>query len=424
MIVTKIKKAIYALADRWVPLRNLLIKLVKLKRSLKFLYFYLRKKPLLDNVIMLEAFGGRSYGCNPKALYTELVENPRYKDYIKIWSFRKPEEFKYLENNENTRVIKYRSREYYRYYSRAKYWISNYRLPQEIRKRPDQLFLQTWHGVPLKKLGYDIKDYQAVTVTTKQLQEEYTKAALMYTYIVSPSRYYTEKLTSAYNLKAIHKEDIFIEAGYPRNDHLYKYTEEELKKIREDLMLPSYKKIILYCPTYRDNQYKLGQGNTYELGIDFERLKEELSGEYVVLFRTHYLISSAFNFNGYEGFLIDVSSYQDINDLYMVSDMLITDYSSVMFDYGILKKPMIFYMYDLEDYKNNLRDFYLDIEELPGPIALNQPELIKAIRDQGNSFIYDEKYKEFNKKHNYLNGPETSEVILNKFITNYGGRRL
>lgn len=106
--------------------------------------------------------------------------------------------------------------------------------------------------------------------------------------------------------------------------------------------------------------------------MDFDALRQELGDEYVILFRVHYLVASKFSFDDYEGFIYNVSNYDDINHLYLIADLLITDYSSVFFDYGILKKPMLFYMYDLEDYKDSIRGFYFGIDKLPGKIITKE----------------------------------------------------
>lgn len=108
--------------------------------------------------------------------------------------------------------------------------------------------------------------------------------------------------------------------------------------------------MILYAPTFRDNQHTSGIGYTYNLGINFDELAV-LADNYIILFRTHYFITNLFDFNKYKGFVYDVSNYDDINELYLISDILITDYSSVFFDFANLKKPIIFYMYDLDEYK-------------------------------------------------------------------------
>ena len=133
-------------------------------------------------------------------------------------------------------------------------------------------------------------------------------------------------------------------------------------------------------------------------------------------FRAHYFISGRIDFSKYAGFVYDVSNVEDVNELYVISDILITDYSSVFFDYANLKRPIIFYMYDYEEYKNELRDFYIDVNELPGRIVRDENELADAIEGSLNDFNVDNKYLQFNNKFNYLDGSDSSRRALEKII--------
>jgi CDP-glycerol glycerophosphotransferase len=188
---------------------------------------------------------------------------------------------------------------------------------------------------------------------------------------------------------------------------------KDIDNLKKDLSIDSSKKIILYAPTWRDNQHISGQGYTYDLNIDFGKLREEFGDEYIILFRAHYFISNNIDLSEYEGFVYDVSKYDDINELYVISDILITDYSSVFFDYANLKRPIMFYMYDFDEYKNNMRDFYIDIDELPGPIAKTQNELIEAIKNvETYQKDYGEKYKAFYDKYDYLDDGNASQRLL------------
>ena len=196
---------------------------------------------------------------------------------------------------------------------------------------------------------------------------------------------------------------------------MYNYKKSDIGKLKEKFKIEKNKKIILYAPTWRDDEHTSGVGYTYKLGVDFDELKKEIGNEYVILFRAHYLVANSFDFERYKDFVIDVSNVDDINELYLVSDLLITDYSSVFFDFANLKKPIIFYMYDLEKYKGELRGFYIDLDELPGKIAKNEDELINEIH-KIKEFEYDEKYKRFNKKFNYLDDGQASKRVIEECI--------
>ena len=153
--------------------------------------------------------------------------------------------------------------------------------------------------------------------------------------------------------------------GYPRNDVLVtrQNDTEYIEQIKKDLNLPKDKKVIMYAPTWRDDEFvKKGQ-YLFDLKINLANLKEQIGDDYVILLRMHYLIANALDLTGYDDFAIDVSNYNDISELYLISDALITDYSSVMFDYGILKRPQFFFAYDIEKYDKGLRGFYMNYME-------------------------------------------------------------
>ena len=213
----------------------------------------------------------------------------------------------------------------------------------------------------------------------------------------SPSEFYSEKIASAFHLKEEGKEQVLLEMGYPRNDDLVKFSDMDCEKARQELRIPKGKKVILYAPTWRENQHLPGEGYQFQLPVDFKRWREVLGGEYVVLFRAHYFISNSFDFEAFQGFVYDVSQMDDINPLYLAADVLITDYSSVFFDYANLRRPILFFMYDYEQYKHEMRDFYFDIHMLPGPVLMNQEEVLKTLKNLPDMVDkYEKKYAEFN----------------------------
>lgn len=236
-------------------------------------------------------------------------------------------------------------------------------------------------------------------------------------YLVSPSKFTTEKLSSAFNLNGNNPNVKIIEEGYPRNDFLSNYTEEEAVKIKKSLGLENEtRKILLYAPTWRDNQHSVGVGYTYEIGASFDKLQESLGKDFVMLFRPHYLVANKFDFAKYKDFVVDVTEYEDINELYVISDMLMTDYSSVFFDYSKLQRPITFFMYDLEDYKDNIRGFYIDINELPGNIYEKEKGVIEELLRMKDEFELDQKYHDFNDKYTYLERGIASKKLLEEVI--------
>lgn len=367
-----------------------------------------------DKTIIFSCFNGKTYTCSPKAIYEYMVNSDKYKDYNYIWGFKEYEKYQYLEKNRNTKVIKQNSKLYYKSLAKSKYWIFNYKIPDYLYPKKKQVFVQCWHGTPLKRLGFDLVHFDNKLNTINGMKKRYKIEAKKFSYFISPSKYSTEKFISAWNLKEIGKENIIIEKGYPRNDFLFNYTQKDVNKIKRQLGIENTnKKIILYAPTYRGDQHTSGVGYTYKEEVDFEKLKEKLQDRYIILFRPHYFIANVFDFERYKGFVINVADIDDINELYIISDILITDYSSVFFDYANLKRPMIFHMYDLEHYRDKSNGFYFDVEkELPGKITRTDDELIDEILRIGEDFVYSEKYKKFNDKFNYLDdGSATNRTV-------------
>ena len=411
MVKKQIKKIATDISKKNILFRKTFRKLIYFKRKIKYLKYYY-KYDVDDKMIFFEAYNGRNYACSPKALYEYMIKNKKFNDYKFVWAFKNVNQHKILKNK-NTIVVKTNSKEYFKYLSLSKYWIVNSLIDVSIKKKKNQIYLQCWHGTPLKKLRYDIEVKGAVLNTISEIRKRNDLDAIKFDYFISPSKFCTEKFISAFNLKKLGKDNIIVEKGYPRNDYLFNYKKEDIDKIKKLLKLPKGKKVILYAPTFRDNQHTSGVGYTYNLGINFDKMQKELSKDYIILFRTHYFVSNSFDFSKYDKFIYDVSKYDDINDLYIISDLLITDYSSVFFDFANLKKPMLFYMYDLDDYKNNLRDFYFDLNILPGPIVKQEDDLIKEIKNIDNyDELYHDKYIKFNKKFNYLDDGKSTERVV------------
>lgn len=350
-----------------------------------------------EKKVFFITFSGRGYSDSPKAMYEYMMKAPEYKDYKFVWSFREPERFEFLKN-ERTEVVKYRSKAENKALRTSKYWISNYRMLDHQHPKKNQVYVQCWHGTPLKRLGYDLSASDNAMNSMQEIRQKYRTDAAKFSYLVSPSPFTTKVFATAWNLVETGQTDKIIEEGYPRNDRLINATPEEVKKLRQNLGVDD-KKVILYAPTWRDNQHTSGTGYTYKTEVDFDKLKDELGDEYVILFRAHYLVANSFDFDKYKDFVVDVSSYSDINELYLAADILITDYSSVFFDYSNLGKPIIFYMYDLEQYAGELRGFYISLDELPGPIVRDEDHLLAEIH-ACDGWSPDEKYQSFCAKYN------------------------
>ena len=405
----KIKMGATRLVNSTAYGKELAVRLRNLVMSVRYRIFYALPYSVDKNLILFESYCGRQYACSPRAIYEELQRRKEGKKYRIVWAFEEPERYRGMLEAGNVRLVKYHSREHMRCYASAGYWIINFRTPAGVRKKKGQVCVQTWHGTPLKKIGCDRINRQDIPAADRRTHGYYRKEGRQLDYLVSPSSFYTEKLGSALGMKRM--EGRILEVGYPRNDCLFSFTQQDVAAIKEELGIPKDKKVVLYAPTWRDNQHEAGVGYTYSMGLDLKGLEEELAPDHVILFRVHYMVRRLLGFREYEGFLYDVSDYSDISRLYMIADLLVTDYSSVFFDFANLKRPMLFYMYDYREYKEELRDFYFDISLLPGPVIQEEGNLGRAIRELEETFVYDEKYEAFNEKFNPHPGPCSGKVL-------------
>lgn len=203
--------------------------------------------------------------------------------YRYVWVFQEPDRFRWLEERyPGTAVVKWASPDYQRAMATAKYWIFNYRVSDHIWPRPDQVYLECWHGTPLKRLGYDLTTHGNVMNSVSEIRQKYDLDAAKFRYILSPSPFATEKFISAWNLRAIGKEDAVIQEGYPRNDFLLNHTQEDVDRVKRELHITREetggRRVILYAPTWRDNQHDSSIGYSYQLGVDFDQLRRDLGG--------------------------------------------------------------------------------------------------------------------------------------------------
>ena len=213
--------------------KNLIFR--KIFRNFLNIYRFIRYKirgigiKVHNKTVLFSAFDGKSYADSPKALYLNMQNNQKFKDYNFIWVFKEPENYRYLEKNINTRIVKRGTKEHEQYLSKAKFWFCNHRVLDHQFPRKKQVYVQCWHGTPLKKLGFDLEKTDNALNTLKELQYKYKIDAKKFKYMISPSKFTTEKFRTAFDLKKLKKENCIIEEGYPRNDFLLNYTKEDVK---------------------------------------------------------------------------------------------------------------------------------------------------------------------------------------------------
>ncbi len=365
------------------------------------------KKPIEEKWVIFECFFGKTYGDNPKGIYEYIAKNMP-EGYRLIWSMEKPghSNIPYAH-----KTVKRNGLRYAYYLARCKYIVFNTKQPGWMKKRDGQVFVETWHGTPLKRLAFDMEDNFSASPGYKQQIYGLTRK---WDYLVSANSFSTEKFRSCFMYKGK-----MLEYGYPRNDILHRPDRDEVAaSIRAKLGIPADKKTILYAPTWRDDEYYGAGQYKFTLKLELPKLRAALGDEYVILLRTHYYIADKLDVTGMEGFAYNLSKYDDIADIYLISDICITDYSSVFFDYANLRRPMLFYTYDIDKYRDMLRGFYFDMEAtVPGPLLYTTEEVIEAIKDiDAVSSRFADRYNEFYERFCGWEDGHASENIVRQVI--------
>ncbi|WP_375491727.1 CDP-glycerol glycerophosphotransferase family protein [uncultured Jatrophihabitans sp.] len=339
--------------------------------AMRRLYPLLRLLPVDDNLVFFESGMGKQYADSPRRIYEELLR--RELPLRKVWSFVTPTPLP----DRDTKTVERHSLAYYYYLARARYWVSDQSFPYYVTRRPDGIYVQTWHGTPLKRMLHDL---DSVHGRDNGYAYRATTAAAQWGTLVSPSPFTTQALRSAFRYTG----DV-LEVGYPRNDVLQGPGAAEIgERVRRRLGIRPEQRVVLYAPTFRDDQTMAPGQFTFALPFDLDKLYQQLGGEAgdtVLLLRMHVHVRNKLEVPEHlRGFARDVSRHPDIQELYLAADVLVTDYSSVFFDYATLRRPIVFYAYDLAAYRDVLRGFYLDYDtELPGPIVTTQDDLADTL---------------------------------------------
>ena len=358
--------------------------------------------PLNKNMIFMESFAGEYYGGNPKYLYEYMLKKGMDKKYSFVWSYSGNEEIP-----GNPIIVNKESLDYYKYLAEAKYWINNNAFPIK-RKRKGNVYLQTWHGTPLKKLGWDVE----IPGPEMKGREEFYKESRNWDYLISSNEYSTEKFGSAFKF-----EEETLELGYPINDIYFNNNSKEIEELKNKFNIPHDKKVILYAPTWKDDERSKDNVRYFNLDIDLEKLYDKLKDDYVIILKTHYFVSKSLKIDErLNDFVIDLSFYDDVCQLCLISDILITDYSSVFFDYAHSRRPILFFVPDLEHYVSEVRGLYLNMEtDMPGPLIKDNDYLIECIENiDAVEKEYKERYDKFYEKFCSICKGHSSEEIIKR----------
>ncbi len=343
-------------------------------RALRRLYTAMRKLPLDRNLVVFEANMGTIYGDSPKYVYEELRRS--HPGMKAVWVLPRD----HRPPHPGVRVVNRGTAAYLQVLARAAFWVDNQTFPRYVRKRPGQRYLQTWHGIPLKKMGHDEPGKPPPV-------QRPDRGVGAWDELVVPNPYFEQTFVPAYRYtKGL------VRYGTPRNDPLVdgSLTREEA---RRRLDLPSDARVVLYAPTFRqDNRSPKVAVRPH---FDVAAILRSLDDNTFLLLRPHYLNRITVPGSAKHR-AMDVSDVEDVNLLYVAADVLVTDYSSVMFDFALLRKPIIFYIYDYAEYLSTRGTYFDLIEEAPGPLVSTTQELASALGSaEADRAGYTEAYERF-----------------------------
>lgn len=337
----------------------------------------------------------RKFNDSPRSLYEYMLAHPdKYGQYKCVWA---------LEDPANAEVpgtpikVKSDTLEYFKYTLKAKYWVTCVNIERGLHyKKRSCRYLNTWHGTPFKHVGNDAggrNDYDFGSID-------------LFCYA---SGFEKEIYKRAFKVR----EEALIPTGLPRNDELYRVTPQEISVLKRRLDLPENKKIILYAPTWRDSTDN-GKTCAIKPPVDAKKWESALKDDYVVLFRMHAYTNTLLGLE-FNDTLRDYSTYPNVNDLFKVADILISDYSASMADYSILERPILCFAYDYDEYKGE-RGLYVDYKtDMPSGVLRSEDEVLNYIKTLDYQEECDKTKKMIKEKLIHLGGNAT-EMCLEKLF--------
>lgn len=343
---------------------------IKYSQPIYALYFYIGSFVLgllklfvrvREDRILFMSFGGKKYDDSPRSIYLRMIEDERFGNKEIIWIFDDPASVEIprgrkIKNNTFAFILAALS---------SKIWIHNSSVERGLSfKQKETINFNTWHGTPIKKMGTDIAG------SNKSFR---SKSSSRTDIMLAQGAYEADIFSRVFRIP---RSDFRI-VGLPRNDGLVNTPEERIMQLKAILEIPEDKRVILYAPTFREYDKNDSKECVLDLPVDFSYWREILGGEYVLLFRAHYEIVKQMQFRE-DGFCRDMSGYPVLSDLMLVSDVLVSDYSSIFFDYSVMHKPMLGFTYDYDRYARE-RGMYFDIREEIDCFQ-NETELVAALR--------------------------------------------
>ncbi|GIN73216.1 hypothetical protein J14TS2_36910 [Bacillus sp. J14TS2] len=370
----------------------------RVKKHIIFvIQYFFQFLPIKKNKLFFFSYYGSQYGCNPKYITEYIIEHIPKDKFDIVWAFSEPTKIKDIKG---IRKVKMMSISYFYEICTSKVIITNFRTTNLFRKRKGQYYIQTWHSsLRLKQIEKD-----AIASLPANYVEMAKKDSQKCDLLLSGCQYSTAILKRSF----WYGGEIF-EQGTPRNDVLLKEDPTKQVNIRSALGIPTHYKIVLYAPTFRKNEdlaiYDLNYASV------LQSLRRKFGGEWMALVKLHpHLLLESSKLESHEN-VLNVTQYDDVQELLSIVDVLITDYSSLMFDYGITQKPCFLYVPDLEEYTRHDRSLYFDLKALPFRIAKNQEQLLKTIASFDGENYHVDLHTFFKKVGSFEEGKASEKVV-------------
>ena len=360
-------------------IQNIIKKMPTMALAAKYAGFY-KRTAVDENVIFYSSHQGAGMLCGPYAIFRKLMESRDFDYYTHVWQINDRREKKQLKKElcdwTNVKFVKKNSRGYFKALTGAKYLFINNTLPFYFTKKPEQVCVNTWHGIPLKTLGYDVPD-------GKYTARNMTRNFLLTDFLISPCRFMTKIYLESYKLDGIYNGKL-LENGYPRNDVLLSTKRDDIveKLINRGIPIDENRKIILYAPTWKGASFERAENDIAKYDEFCDYLYEHIDTKtYQILIKPHPMVYKQLSkrkkrSGGY------IPQSIDADELLSITDVLVTDYSSIIFDFLLTDRPIIFYIPDLESYRE-YRGVYFGLHELPGPYSSKMEDIAGWINRTG-----------------------------------------
>ncbi len=362
-------------------------------------------------MVLFETAHGSKMAGNPYAIFKEMINSNDYKGYTFVWVSNDPNNYyaKQYGTFSNVKFIRRDSFSYVRFLTKAKYLINNTTFPFYFQKKENQVYINTWHGTPLKTLGNDVKG-------TMGQHKNAIRNFLHADYIINPNRFTYNKIIDSHSIRD-HFNGTIVDAGYPRVDLTLNADKEEIRKeLAQILDIELNKKIILYAPTWRGEIGKNADIGD-ELSEHIKQLHNKVPDDYILLLKVHDLTYKLIKNNAYLR-EVCIPDWIETNQLLSIVDILITDYSSIFFDFLVTDRPIIFFTYDKDAYSKE-RGLYLDLETLPGPLCTTVDEVVKSIVDIDDiNKTYMNKYTQMKNEFCYNDDGQATNRVLDIIFKN------